>query len=301
MNIQDPKPLVSILINCYNSANYISRAINSVINQTYNNWELIIWDDGSTDNTVNIIKNFKDDRIRLFLQEKNLGLCKSRLNVIEKINGSLVSILDADDYFESEKISKQINVFKNKKDVALCTTWTKFYDENLSIKKIFKSDLNNNDLKKKLLFHNIIPHSSIMYKKEAAIEVGWYSKNYEYSQDYDLTLKLIQKNDIHLIKEHLTNIIQPKDNMSNSPYFKKIRIEENLKLLKNNLKFFEISSKDYDLLQNIIQANLIKLALSNLSEDKIYSIKEIIKIFFKNPLILFKFNLLKNLSEYKKI
>ena len=170
MNIQDPKPLVSILINCYNSANYISRAINSVINQTYNNWELIIWDDGSTDNTVNIIKNFKDDRIRLFLQEKNLGLCKSRLNVIEKINGSLVSILDADDYFESEKISKQINVFKNKKDVALCTTWTKFYDENLSIKKIFKSDLNNNDLKKKLLFHNIIPHSSIMYKKEAAIE-----------------------------------------------------------------------------------------------------------------------------------
>ncbi len=301
MNIQDPKPLVSILINCYNSANYISRAINSVINQTYNNWELIIWDDGSTDNTVNIIKNFKDDRIRLFLQEKNLGLCKSRLNVIEKINGSLVSILDADDYFESEKILKQINVFKNKKDVALCTTWTKFYDENLSIKKIFKSDLNNNDLKKKLLFHNIIPHSSIMYKKEAAIEVGWYSKNYEYSQDYDLTLKLIQKNDIHLIKEHLTNIIQPKDNMSNSPYFKKIRIEENLKLLKNNLKFFEISSKDYDLLRNIIQANLIKLALSNLSEDKIYSIKEIIKIFFKNPLILFKFNLLKNLSEYKKI
>lgn len=301
MNIQDPKPLVSILINCYNSANYISRAINSVINQTYNNWELIIWDDGSTDNTVNIIKNFKDDRIRLFLQEKNLGLCKSRLNAIEKINGSLVSILDADDYFESEKILKQINVFKNKKEVALCTTWTKFYDENLSIKKIFKSDLNNNDLKKKLLFHNIIPHSSIMYKKEAAIEVGWYSKNYEYSQDYDLTLKLIQKNDIHLIKEHLTNIIQPKDNMSNSPYFKKIRIEENLKLLKNNLKFFEISSKDYDLLQNIIQANLIKLALSNLSEDKIYSIKEIIKIFFKNPLILFKFNLLKNLSEYKKI
>ena len=288
MNIQELKPLVSILINCYNSANYISRAINSVINQTYNNWELIIWDDGSTDNTVNIIKNFKDDRIRLFLQEKNLGLCKSRLNVIEKINGSLVSILDADDYFESEKISKQINVFKNKKEVALCTTWTKFYDENLSIKKIFKSDLNNNDLKKKLLFHNIIPHSSIMYKKEAAIEVGWYSKNYEYSQDYDLTLKLIQKNDIHLIKEHLTNIIQPKDNMSNSPYFKKIRIEENLKLLKNNLKFFEISSKDYDLLRNIIQANLIKLALSNLSEDKIYSIKEIIKIFFKNPLILFK-------------
>ena len=85
MNIQEDKPLVSIVINCYNSANYISRAINSVVNQTYTNWELIIWDDGSSDNTVNIVKKFKDERIRLFSQEKNLGLCQSRLNVIKKL------------------------------------------------------------------------------------------------------------------------------------------------------------------------------------------------------------------------
>ena len=250
---------------------------------------------------MNIVKKFKDERIRLFSQEKNLGLCQSRLNVIKKINGSLVSILDADDYFNHEKILKKINIFKDKKDIALCSTWTKFYDENLNLKKIFKSDLSNKDLKKKLLFHNIIPHSSIMYKTEAAIEVGWYSKDFEYSQDFDLTLKLIKKNNIHLIKEYLTNIIQPKENMSNSPYFKKIRIEENLKLLKNNLNNFEISSKEYDLINNIIQINLIKLALTNLGQNTIHSIKEIIKIIIKNPLILSKFNLSKNLSEFKKI
>ena len=72
-------PLVSILMNCYNSSNYISNAIESVINQTYKNWELIIWDDGSTDETVKVISEFKDDRIKLFLQKNNLGLRASRI------------------------------------------------------------------------------------------------------------------------------------------------------------------------------------------------------------------------------
>ena len=92
-------PLVSILLNCYNSSLYISRAIQSVINQSYKNWELIIWDDGSSDNTVEIIKSFNDPRIRLFLQKKNLGLGNSRIRAIKKIKGSLVSILDSDDFF----------------------------------------------------------------------------------------------------------------------------------------------------------------------------------------------------------
>ena len=72
MNIQENKPLVSIVINCYNSANYISRAINSVVNQTYTNWELIIWDDGSSDNTVNIVKKFKDERIQIIFTRKKI-------------------------------------------------------------------------------------------------------------------------------------------------------------------------------------------------------------------------------------
>ena len=76
MNIQENKPLVSIVINCYNSANYISRAINSVVNQTYTNWELIIWDDGSSDNTVNIVKNLKMKESDYFHKEKILVYVK---------------------------------------------------------------------------------------------------------------------------------------------------------------------------------------------------------------------------------
>lgn len=294
-------PLVSILLNCFNSSPYISRAIQSVIDQSYKNWELIIWDDGSSDNTVKKIKKFDDSRIKLFLQKKNLGLGSSRIKAIKKIKGSLVSILDSDDFINRHKIKKQVNIFNKNKNISICGTWAKFYDENLNIKKKFTSKLSNIDLKKRLLFVNILPHSSLMYKKESAIKVGWYSKKFEYSQDFDLTLKLLKKNDIYLIKEHLTNITQPLNNMSNSIIFSKIRIKENIKILKNNLSNSNISINEKKILKNLIQINSIKLALSSIRVNFFKSFKNLIDLLLKNPTIIFKLNLIKKLSEIKKI
>ena len=294
-------PLVSILLNCYNSSLYISRAIQSVINQSYKNWELIIWDDGSSDNTVEIIKSFNDPRIRLFLQKKNLGLGNSRIRAIKKIKGSLVSILDSDDFFNRQKILKQVNIFNKNKNISLCGTWAKFYDENLDVKKLFSCKLSNTNLKKRLLFVNVLPHSSIMYKKNAAIKVGWYSKKFEYAQDFNLTLKLLKKNDIYLKKKYLTNIIQPLNNMSNSSTFEKIRIKENINILKNNLNNSDNLSNDKTILQNLIYIYSIKLALSSMSLNFIKSFKNLIKIFYKNPSIIFKLKLIEKLLEIKKI
>ena len=74
-------PLVSILLNCYNASSFISKAIESVLGQTYHNWELVIWDDGSTDNTLQVINNYKDKRIKIFKSLNNIGLGKSRLKL----------------------------------------------------------------------------------------------------------------------------------------------------------------------------------------------------------------------------
>ena len=301
MKNQEFKPLVTILINCYNSSNFISRAINSVINQSYQNWELIIWDDGSTDNTADVIESFKDNRIKLFSQKKNRGLCYGRINAAKNINGSLVSILDSDDFFDHEKILKQVNIFKQNKNVVLCSTWSNLLDENLLIKKKFESNLSNKELKKRLMFVNFFPHSSIMYKKAAALNVGWYSKNFEYSQDYDLTLKLLKKNEVYLIRENLTNIVQHQKTMSNSENFEKIRILEYLKILSNNVKTLSVTKSEINIFENLIQLNLIKLALNGMKKNFTSSLKELIKIFCKNPFILLKFNLIKNLNEIKKI
>ena len=159
-------PLVSILLNCYNASSFISKAIESVLGQTYHNWELVIWDDGSTDNTLQVINNYKDKRIKIFKSLNNIGLGKSRLKAISKLNGKLISILDADDYFEPEKIKKQVDIFNNYPDVSICATWANFYNELNKIIYSFKTRNKEEELKKKLLYINFLPHSSIMYRKK---------------------------------------------------------------------------------------------------------------------------------------
>ena len=104
MNTLTSLPLVSVLLNCYNAEKTISKSIDSVLNQTYSNFELVIWDDGSTDNTYEIVKSYGDKRIKVFKNEINIGLGKSRLKAIRELKGSLISIIDSDDFFHSEKI-----------------------------------------------------------------------------------------------------------------------------------------------------------------------------------------------------
>ena len=94
-------PLVSILLNCYNAEKFVAKAIESVINQSYKNWELVIWDDGSKDNTPKILDNYKDERIFIFKQPKNVGLGKSRIEASRHLKGELISIIDADDFFHN--------------------------------------------------------------------------------------------------------------------------------------------------------------------------------------------------------
>lgn len=157
-------PLVSVLLNCYNSEKFIEKAIKSVIEQNYSNWELIIWDDGSTDKTLSIISGYKDKRIKVFKNSMNLGLGKSRIRAIKEINGSLVSILDSDDYFEKDKIYEQVKIFQKFPNVSICSTWTKVFDDNLNL--IYNFDQEKPEIVEKNYLLNILPHSSLMYRKK---------------------------------------------------------------------------------------------------------------------------------------
>ncbi len=296
----DHNPLVSILMNCYNSSNTVGRAVSSVLKQTYQNWELIIWDDGSTDDTLKILNDkFKDKRIKIFHQKENLGLGASRINAIKKIEGELVSILDSDDFFHEEKIYNQVKVFNRDKKLAICATWANYYDENLKLVEKFESSLDESEIKRRLYLVNIFPHSSIMYRKDLAINIGWYSNLFEYSQDYDLTLKLIKKNKLYLLKENLTNISHPINSMTKSHKYDLIRIKENIQILKNNLKSVKLKKVDIINLKYLVEINYLKLAIKEIKSEFWQSIAKILKIFLKNPLLFLKFNLIKNLLDRK--
>ena len=109
------KPLISIIMNCYNGGQYLEESINSVINQTYKNWELIFWDNLSTDNSFKIFEKFKDKRLKYFCSKMHNVLYDARNLAIQKAQGDFIAFLDTDDIWLSDKIEKQLPKFDDPK------------------------------------------------------------------------------------------------------------------------------------------------------------------------------------------
>ena len=114
----DKNPLVSVIMNCFNWEKYLLKATDSVLKQKYQNWELIFWDNKSTDSSEKIFKSIKDKRFKYFLADKHTSLYKARNLAIEKANGIYLSFLDTDDYWLPDKIKEQIDLI-NKKNVGV--------------------------------------------------------------------------------------------------------------------------------------------------------------------------------------
>ena len=104
-------PLVSVIINCYNGQKYLSEAVNSVLSQTYKNWEIIFWDNQSTDGSARIFKNFEDSRLRYFYSPTHTLLYEARNYAIDQASGEFLAFLDVDDWWCPDKLEKQIPLF----------------------------------------------------------------------------------------------------------------------------------------------------------------------------------------------
>lgn len=207
---------VSVLMSVYNCENFVSEAIYSVLNQTYVNFELIIIDDGSTDKTKDIIKNFSDKRIRLIQNKENLGLPRS-LNIGLKVaQGKYIARLDADDICSPDRLLLQLNYLKEHPNVGVLGTDVEFIDEVgnkfKSAKRLKKIKSHNpisyffNLQKPKshnvcvwyLLFRNCFYHPTVMFKKSIVINVGGYEN--KKSEDLDLWSRLFDKTNFTNLK-----------------------------------------------------------------------------------------------------
>ena len=107
------KPKVSIIMNCFNGEKFLRESLKSLFDQTYENWELIFWDNLSSDNSKKILQNFNDKRVIYFCSEHFLSLYKARNNAIQKCSGKYILFLDTDDTWISTKIEKQVEFLEN--------------------------------------------------------------------------------------------------------------------------------------------------------------------------------------------
>jgi len=242
------KPLVSVLLNCYNAERHIKFAIKSVLDQNFKDFELIIWDDASTDNTDKVIKRFKSNKIKYFKNNKHLGLGKSRIAASKKIKGKFVCIIDADDVFYKKKLLEQVKFIDIKSNISFVTSWCKIIDDNG--KTIFNDSDNYNmeNFKKYLCYKNIFRNSSIMYKKKIAQELNWYSNSLEYAQDFDLIINFLKNYKFIHIKKYLCKIRFSKYSMSFDKKFELLRIKEKIYLL--NKARLVLNLKKIDFIKN---------------------------------------------------
>lgn len=199
--------LVSIIIPTYNRFNYILDALKSVLNQTYKNIEVIIIDDGSKDNTKKIVEEYiklnKLNNVYYFYKE-NGGVATARNFGIEKSSGELIAFLDSDDIWREEKISKQIEFFKNPKVGLVHSHYSimKESGEIITNKSIKQSEFNGY-MYQKMRLHNLVGTSTVVIRKECIDKVGFFEGEYSPAEDYDLWLRISKEYEFGYISESL--------------------------------------------------------------------------------------------------
>jgi glycosyltransferase involved in cell wall biosynthesis len=186
-------PLVSIILPVYNCEKYIRKTIDSVLNQTYSNFELLVIDDGSTDATSIIVQSFIDNRIQLIQFKKNKGLIEVLNHGIKIAKGKYIARLDGDDICLPTRLEKQVNWLEKKQKTAVVATQISFINEDDETTGDWQLDIQTNtadQIRKAMLWECCIAHPSVMMRAEI-IKQYQYSIRQKHTEDYDLWLQIL--------------------------------------------------------------------------------------------------------------
>lgn len=210
-------PKVSVLIATYNRAQFISRAIKSVLDQTYKDWELIIADDGSTDETEKVVLGFgkKESRI-IYLKAPHFGRIAKISNFgLKHAKGEYVAILDDDDHWcDPEKLSKQVKFLDENSEYVGCGGGFIVIDENQKVKMKFFKPERNEDIRKNFLIANPMANSTAMFRLSAAQKVGLYDESLPQFADWDFWLKMGVAGKLYNFQEYFSYYLMWNKSMS---------------------------------------------------------------------------------------
>ena len=183
------KPEVSVIMSVYNGADYIDAAIKSILSQTFKNFEFIIVNDGSTDDSLARIKSYNDKRITLIDQD-NMGLVLSLNRAIDISKAKIIARQDADDLSEKDRLEKEFKILNESPEVVLLGSSITTIDESSKIMNVHKVLLNDAELKQELLFRSPFAHGSVMFRKTTFISSGGYIESDWPAEDYGLWLRM---------------------------------------------------------------------------------------------------------------
>ena len=247
-------PKVSVIMNCFNCSKYLEEAIDSVYAQTYKNWEIIFWDNASTDNSAEIAKKH-DNKLRYFSSDKTVPLGHARNFAIEKASGEYIAFLDCDDVWLPHKLKKEMEIFDTKRDVMLVYSNCYVVDsDGNTIRTAFESQkpVRGHIFNELLSRYNFIPLLTAVVKKEVLNEIGLFKNDYQIAADYDLFLKIAYKYPVDYVEQSLAKYRVHDSNFSIN---QDIGIREELEIMNKWLRINPILN---DELGNKIKTKKIK-------------------------------------------
>ena len=224
-------------MNCYNGEKYLHKSLNSVLKQTYENWEIIFWDNQSNDKSAKIFKDYKDDRLKYYCSPSHIEiLYKARNYALKKVNGEFIAFLDVDDWWLPEKLEKQISLF-NDPDVGLVYGNMWLFFEKTNKKKIYrKKNLPTGKILNELLNDYVIGSPTYVIRKKSLESLAYcFNDDFHIIGDFDINIRLAAKWKVQCVQSAVAFVRKHGKNLSLLHREKEIHeLKAWFKLMKNN-------------------------------------------------------------------
>ena len=273
--------LVSIIMNCYNGEAYLHEAIGSVIAQTYQNWELIFWDNQSTDKSKVIFDSFQDSRLKYYYAKEHTKLGAARASAFKHLSGKYIAVLDTDDVWFPKKLEKQLHLFDNP-DVGIVISDTLFFNET-SERALYNGIYPpEGDVFSELLTKYFVSLETLMLRKSIVDKLDYgFDADFSYIADFDLVLRTARISKLAIYKGVLAKwrVHEGSDSWKSSVTF---CIERELWLDKQqnqNSNFLNSYKNEISILHNKNFLLMSIYALSN--NERINALRLILKTNFK--------------------
>jgi len=251
------KPKVSVVTSVYNVEPYLAKTLDSLIHQTYQDFEIVIVDDGSTDATPDIVKSYQDkcpDKIRHYHQE-NKGAAVARNNAISYANGEYIAILDGDDLATADRLERQVQYLNAHPNTALVGSDGWIINDDDEKLRLFDIETDGDVIKNELYNRNQFYHSSVMFRKSIIEKIHYYYREEMKCsiEDYDMYLRIAQHYDLTNLKEPLCmwrinpragSVVRRVDQMKFAKALGALAKEKNLSEIDNIYDYIEVDPKN---------------------------------------------------------
>ena len=279
----DNSPILSVLMPVFNSELFVAEAIESILSQTFNDFEFLILDDASTDRSFEIIKDFesKDSRIKVYQNEKNLGVVESRNKLINLSKGKYIAWLDSDDIAFENRFEKQTEFLEQHPEIGLLGAWLIKCDKFGTKQQIWPMETDPEKLQVDLFFHS--PFSTVVMIRRSALPETLYDSRFPVAEDYDFYCRIAEKSSIANLG---TPLLKYRDNSQSLSHTTTIMEDRSVQVIKEHAERLGIK----------LEENTIKHLRKSKTASKI-AFEEIAEI--EKSLILLK-NLLLEHNRFNK-